>query len=205
MLQLYTNIKQRRKELGFSQGYLAKLTGYTDRSSIAKIEAGKVDLPQSKIKVFADALQTTTALLMGDDSEPPIPEGFQPLPEMVQVPLVGRIACGEPITAEENIEDIISVPADWHADFSLKCIGESMLPRIHDGDIVGIRKQPMVENGEVAAIRIDGEATLKHVYLYPTYIELRPENPAFESIIRIGDDMNTVKIEGKAVGLCRKL
>ena len=80
-----------------------------------------------------------------------------------------------------------------------------MLPRIHDGDIIGIRKQPCVENGEIAAVRIDGEATLKHVYLYPTYIELRPENPAFESIIRIGDDMNTVKIEGKAVGLCRQL
>lgn len=205
MLQLYTNIKQRRKELGFSQDYLAKLTGYTDRSSIAKIEAGKVDLPQSKIKVFADALQTTTALLMGDDSELPIPEGFQPMPNMVQVPLVGRIACGEPITAEENIEDVVSIPSAWHADFTLQCEGESMMPRIQNGDLVAIRRQPTVENGEVAAVRIDNEATLKHVYIYPDRMVLQPENQAFAPIVLIGEEMNTVKIEGKAVGLCRGL
>ena len=80
-----------------------------------------------------------------------------------------------------------------------------MQPRIQDGDVVVIRKQPEVENGEIAAVRVGSEATLKHVYLYPGYIELRPENPAFESIIKIGDAMNEVVIEGKAVGLCRRL
>ena len=78
-----------------------------------------------------------------------------------------------------------------------------MEPSIKDGDLVAIHIQPMVENGEVAAVRIDNEATLKHVYLYPNYIELRPENPAYQSIIKIGEEMNEVKIEGKAVGLCR--
>ena len=71
--------------------------------------------------------------------------------------------------------------------------------------VLAHRSQPMVENGEVAAVLIDGEATLKRVFLFDDHIELRAENPAFPTIIRIGEDMNTITIEGKAVGLCRKL
>ncbi len=134
-----------------------------------------------------------------------VPDGFQPLPETSSVPRVGRIACGEPITAEENIEGYDEVPVLWRSDFTLECCGDSMLPKIQDGDVVAIRKQEIVENGEIAAVRIDGEATLKHVYLHPGYIELRPENPAYQSTILIGEDMNNVHIEGKAVGLLRKL
>lgn len=80
-----------------------------------------------------------------------------------------------------------------------------MEPRIHDGDLVAIRKQPEVEQGEIAAVRIGEEATLKRVYLHPNFIELRPENPAFESIILSREEMNSVTIEGKAVGLCRDI
>ena len=134
-----------------------------------------------------------------------VPPGFTPMPNMKDVPLIGRIACGEPITAEENIEGIVSIPAAWHATFTLICEGDSMSPRIQNGDLVAIRKQETVENGQIAAVRIDGEATLKRVYVYADYIELRPENPAFESIIKIGESMNEVHIEGIAVGLCRGL
>ena len=105
------------------------------------------------------------------------------MPPMDQVPLIGQIACGDPITAEENQEGIVSVPTAWHATFTLICKGDSMSPRIKSGDLVAIRKQGSAENGQIAAVRIDGEATLKHVYKYSDYIELRPENPAFESII----------------------
>ena len=80
-----------------------------------------------------------------------------------------------------------------------------MEPKIKDGDIVAIRTQPEVGNGEVAAVRIGEEATLKRVFLFPDHLELRAENPAFSSIILIGEDMNTVHIEGKAVGFCRGL
>ena len=124
---------------------------------------------------------------------------------MTEVPLVGRIACGTPITAEENVERMVCVPSKWHATFTLTCEGTSMEPKIHDGDLVAIRSQPTVENGEVAAVRIEGEATLKRVYLHSNFIELRAENPAFESIILAKEDMNTVTIEGKAVGLCRDI
>ena len=124
---------------------------------------------------------------------------------MTEVPLVGRIACGTPITAEENIERMVCVPAKWRATFTLTCEGSSMEPKIHDGDLVAIRSQPTVENGEVAAVRINGEATLKRVYLHESFIELRAENPDYTSIILTKEEMNTVTIEGKAVGLCRDI
>ncbi len=131
--------------------------------------------------------------------------GFQPLPKRDRIPRVGQIACGTPILAEENVEAYDEVPSDWHADFTLLCQGDSMEPKIKDGDVVAIHSQPMVENGEVAAVLIDGEATLKRVFLFDDHIELRAENPTFPTILRIGEDMNTITIEGKAVGLCRKL
>lgn len=212
MSEIYNRIRMRRQELGWTTDELAKRMGYKDRSSISKIESGKADIPQSKVKAFADVLDTTVSWLLGIDESgdtasisQPIPKGFQPMPVMDVVPLVGRIACGTPITAEQNIERMVCVPSNWHATFTLTCQGASMEPRIHDGDLVAIRKQPEVENGEIAAVRIDGEATLKHVYLHENFIELRPENPAFDSIILSKEDMNTVVIEGKAVGLCRDI
>ena len=134
-----------------------------------------------------------------------IPSGFQPLPQMDRVPRVGRIACGEPILAEENIEGYDRVPHKWNADFTLICKGDSMAPKIKDGDIVAIHSQPSVENGEIAAVLIETDATLKRVFLFKDHIELRAENPSFPSIVLIGEDMNQVIIEGKAVGLCRDL
>ena len=148
---------------------------------------------------------TTIDYLLGKPETNIVPPGFEPLPEMATVPLVGRIACGQPITAEENLEGYVSIPAEWHATFTLMCKGDSMEPTIHDGDLVAIRKDVEVENGEIAAVRIEDEATLKHVYLHADYIELRPENPAYSSIIRRKEEMNDVTIEGKAVGLCRGL
>lgn len=207
MSTIYERIRARRIELGLTVEELAKKMGYKDKSSISKIENGKADIPQSKVIAFARALNTTTAYLMGIDTEKErsIPAGFQPLPKRDRIPRVGQIACGEPILAEENIDGYDEVPSDWHADFTLLCKGDSMEPKIKDGDVVAIHCQPMVENGEIAAVLIDCEATLKRVFLFDDHIELRAENPAFATIIRIGEAMNDITIEGKAVGLCRKL
>lgn len=207
MSTIYERIRARRIELGLTVEELAKKMGYKDKSSISKIENGKADIPQSKVIAFARALNTTTAYLMGIDTakERSIPAGFQPLPKRDRIPRVGQIACGTPILAEENVEAYDEVPSDWHADFTLLCQGDSMEPKIKNGDVVAIHCQPMVENGEVAAVLIDGEATLKRVFLFDDHIELRAENPTFPTILRIGEDMNTITIEGKAVGLCRGL
>ena len=207
MSTIYERIRSRRIELGLTVEDLANKMGYKDKSSISKIENGKADIPQSKVLAFARALNTTTAYLMGiDDAKVGnTPAGFQPLPQRDRIPRVGQIACGTPILAEENVEAYDEVPSAWHADFTLLCQGDSMEPKIKNGDVVAIHSQPMVENGEVAAVLIDGEATLKRVFLFDDHIELRAENPTFPTILRIGEDMNTITIEGKAVGLCRKL
>ena len=206
MVTLYDRIKSRRTELGLTVEELAHKMGYKDKSSISKIENGKADIPQSKIAAFADALQTTPAYLMGweeqpEPKKPTIPPGFEPMPKMKKIPLIGSIACGEPITAEQNIEKMVDVPENIRCDFSLTCHGDSMVDAgIHDKDVVYIRIQPEVENGQIAAVRIGDEATLKRVYLHKDYIELRPENPDYESIIRRREEMNDVHIEGRAVG-----
>ena len=200
MSELSTRLHLRRKELGLSQEELAQRMGYRSKSSITKLEKGVNDLPQAKLEELAAALETTPAYLLGLDAPCP-PPGFEPLPAMVRVPLIGSIACGTPITAEQNVERYIGVPAAWRADFALTCHGDSMVDAgIHDKDVVYIRIQPEVENGEIAAVRIDGEATLKRVYYNPGTLTLMPANPAYAPMVYTGSQLEEVHIEGKAVG-----
>ena len=129
-----------------------------------------------------------------------MPNNIIPMPEMRKIPLIGCIACGAPILADEHIEDYIDIPKHIHADFALTCKGDSMInARIFDGDIVYIRKQDTVENGEIAAVLIEDEATLKRVRLFDDHISLDPENPQYRPIVYWGDEMNSVRILGKAV------
>lgn len=204
MSTIYDRIKARRLELGLTVEELAQQLGYKDKSSISKIENGKADIPQAKVELFARALRTTTAYLMGVDGPALLP-GCEPMPPMRRVPLVGRIACGMPILAEQNIEGMISVPEGWRADFVLTCRGDSMAPLIMDGDLVAVRSQPEVENGEIAVVRIDDEATLKKVNIDGTTMVLQPLNPAYPLMTYTGTALADVHIEGKAVGLCRGL
>ena len=210
MSELSRRILQRRLELGLSQEELAQRMGYRSKSSITKLEKGVNDIPQAKLEELAAALETTPAYLLGLDvpCPPPgfVPPGFEPLPEMVRVPLVGSIACGTPITAEQNIECYIGVPAAWHADFALTCHGSSMAPTICDGDIVCIRCQPEVEQGEIAAVRIGDEATLKHFHRQGDTVMLLADNAAVcPPMIYAGPQLNEIQIEGRAVGFCRGL
>ena len=178
------------------------------KQTIYKYESGVVsNIPSDKIEAIANALDVSPAWICGweQGSETPIPSGFDPLPDMEEIPLVGHIACGEPITAEENLEGYVSAPAMWHATFALLCRGDSMEPTICDGDLVAIKKDVQIENGQIVAVRIGDEATLKRVYIHKDYIELRPENPAYTSIILRKEEISEVAIEGLAVGLCRGL
>ena len=122
---------------------------------------------------------------------------------MQKVPLVGHIACGQPITAEENLEGYVDAPAEKQIDFALTCHGDSMIDAgIHDGDTVYIRKQGEVENGQIAAVRIDEEATLKRVYYYPedTKIVLQPANVAYAPQVYVGEELEAISIEGLLIG-----
>ena len=203
---LSSRIRQRREQLGLSQDELAARMGYRSKSSITKLEKGINDLPRAKLEELAAALDTTPAWLMGLVDLPFPPPGFEPLPEMVRVPLVGSIACGTPITAEQNIECYIGVPAAWHADFALTCHGSSMAPTICDGDIVCIRRQPEVEQGEIAAVRIGEEATLKHFHRQGETVMLLADNTAVcPPMVFAGPQLEEIQIEGRAVGFCRGL
>lgn len=203
---LSSRIRQRREQLSLSQEELAARMGYRSKSSITKLEKGINDLPRAKLEELAAALDTTPAWLMGLADLPCPPPDFEPLPEMVRVPLVGSIACGTPITAEQNIECYIGVPAAWHADFALTCHGSSMAPTICDGDIVCIRRQPEVEQGEIAAVRIGEEATLKHFHRQGETVMLLADNTAVcPPMVFAGPQLEEIQIEGRAVGFCRGL
>lgn len=172
------------------------------RSTVRKWETGIIEnMRRDKIAKLAAALHTTPGYLMGwSDEESPLPANIIPLPKMNKVPLIGSIACGAPILADEHIDDYVDIPAHIHADFALTCKGDSMInARIFDSDIVYIRQQDTVENGEIAAVLIDGEATLKRVRLFDDHISLEPENPQYRPLVYWGEDMNTIRILGKAV------
>lgn len=204
-MSIAENIKRIRLEHGLSQSELGKIAGVSDKA-VSTWELGLKTPRMGAVEKMANHFGITKSAIVDDapmtsPQDPTIPPGFIPMPKMRKVPLIGTIACGEPITAEQNIEGQMDVPEDIRCDFALRCKGDSMIGAgIHNGDAVYIHIQPEVENGEIAAVRIGDEATLKRVYLHADYIELRPENPAFESIIRRRDEMNDVHIEGKAVG-----
>ena len=212
MARFNERLRSLRRGKGLTQQQLADILEIS-KSSVNMYERGEREPGFETLESIASVFNVDMNYLYGQSDvrnslfamEEGAPEGFQELPATKVLPIVGKIACGEPITAEQNIEGTAAVPATWRANFCLVCKGDSMEPRVKNGDLVAIRKQEMVENGEIAAVRIGGEATLKHVYLYPNYIELRPENPAYESIIKMREEMNEVQIEGKAVGLCRAL
>lgn len=204
MLELYKNIKRRRQQLKMTQTDLALKMGYADKSMIAKIEKGNVDLPQSKILAFANVLETTPGELMGWDYETETTETVDNIYKLdkIKLPMLGKVACGEPIFADEDRESYIMVGTDIGADFCLQCQGDSMInARIHDGDIVFVKKTDIVENGEIAVVIIDDEATLKRFFYYreQNLVILKPENPKYQDIILTGEQLNQVKVIGRAV------
>lgn len=208
-------LKDLRTSRGITQGELATMLEVS-RSTVGMYETGGREPDFETMEAIADIFNVDMDYLMGRSQverkhpiSPPrkeIPPGFQPLPEMAQVPLIGSIACGTPITAEQNIKSYIGVPATWRADFALECHGDSMAPTICDGDVVCIRSQPEVEQGQIAAVRIGEEATLKHCYYQNGVVQLIADNPAVcPPMVYTGPDLEDIEVEGLAVGFCRGL
>lgn len=190
--------RQFANQCDLSNGYISILEKGMNPST------GKPVTPTiPQLKKLADGMAMTLSELFEQVDDMPVDLGINniiPMPEMKKVPLVGTIACGTPIFAEENIEEYVDIPKHIKADFALTCKGDSMInARIFDGDIVYIRHQETVENGEISAVMVDDEATLKRVKLYPDHIVLEPENPMYKPLVFWGEEMNTVRILGKAV------
>lgn len=197
-------IKARRKELHMSAEDVAALIGVSP-STVYRYESSEiVNMGIDKLEPIAKALRTTSAYLMGwtesSSIHEPVPDNIIPMPTMRRIPLLGSIACGEPILAQENLEGDVDLPDHVHADFALRCRGDSMInARIFDGDIVYIRQQDTVDDGQIAAVLIEEEATLKRVHFFSDRIVLEAANPIFQPIVLWGEDMSQVRIIGKAV------
>ena len=163
----------------------------TTKQTIYKYETGIVsNIPVLRLKALADALGVDVADIVETDGI-----------KRRGIPLLGEIACGEPIFSSETYGTFL-VADGIEADFCLRASGDSMVgARIFDGDIVFIRSMSSVENGEIAAVSIDDEATLKRVYFYPekNLLRLMPENPRFAPIEIMGEELSSVRILGKAV------
>lgn len=186
---------------------LSDMTGIP-KSSISQYMSGYAKPKQDRIYLISKALNISPTWLLGYDVE--ISEdtsNFETFDnifkiEKIKLPLLGNIACGEPIYADEDRESYVMVGTDINADFCLQCKGDSMInARIYDGDIVFIKKQDIVNNGEIAVVIIDDEATLKRFYYYKeqNMVILKPENPKYEDIILTGDQLEKVKVLGKAI------
>lgn len=197
-----------------TQTELSLKTGIS-KSSVSRYIKGDWEGKQDAVFRIASAFGVSEAWLMGVDvpmlpdkvtlsGDRPLPSNILPMPKMVKKPLLGTIACGTPILAVENIEENVDVPEGIQCDFVLRCKGDSMIDaRIFDGDLVYLRQQEEVENGQIAAILIDdgceSEANLKRVYLEADRITLVPENRKYQPFVYVREEMDRVRIIGKAV------
>lgn len=198
-------IKKLRIESGYSQEQLGNLLG-VQRAAVQKWECGRVqNLKRETIKKLAEIFDVSPSTFIDTENYYEY-NNIIPLPNMNRIPLLGNIACGEPILAEENIECNIDIPENINADFALRCKGNSMIDaRILDGDIVYIKQQPTVNNGEIAAVLIGDEATLKKVYLTGDTLTLLACNSSYEPFIYSGTELENIRILGKAVGFTSSL
>lgn len=212
MAKFNERLKLLRTEAGLSQQDAAKQLG-TSKSSINMYERGEREPGIDMLETIADYFNVDMDFLLGKSEHrsksawlaqterlPPYP-GIMPITTQ-RIPLLGEIACGKPIFCNEDRESYIEVGTNIHADFCLRCKGDSMTgARIFDGDIVFIREQDTVDNGQVAAVIIGDEATLKRVYFYPekSKLVLQAENAKYEPLVYVGEELSEIHILGKAV------
>ena len=198
---LANKIKEKIREKGLTLEDVARALG-TSKQTIHRYENGVIsNIPHDKIEKLADVLSISPTELMGWDDVSFTYDNILQINEN-PLPIIGTIACGEPIYAEQEYGSYVSAGGNIDASFCLRAKGDSMVgARIHDGDLVFIREQDSVDNGDIAAVIINDEATLKRVYYYPDEgkLVLSPENPRYAPLVYIKEELNSIKIIGKAV------
>ena len=202
-MAMYDRIRNRRKELGMTQDELAKLTGYNDRSSIAKIEAKKADLSQSKIIAFAEALKVSTSYLM--DGEVKEIEEKSNInmnhieTDFMMIPLYESISAGYGVSASEFIEmiPVFGLKKNGTTYFAVKVKGDSMEPKIPNGSNIIIKKDIRVENGEIGAFCLNEENFVKQKKLIKDKLVLHSFNLAYDD--KLVGEYDEFKEYGKVV------
>lgn len=189
-------IKLMMKKNGYSQLQLAK-KAQISQSGLSTIINGGSSPSATTLQAIASALNCSVAELMGEYAP-----GFVPI-RQAAIPIIGSIACGERVTPDTNPEGYADLAEGVQADFALRCRGDSMAPTFLDGDLVLIRQQPEVEPGQIAAVNIGGETTLKHVYFRPDGVTLTADNPKYPPVFVPAGGDGEIVIHGLAVGYTR--
>jgi repressor LexA len=191
-------IKLRRESLGLSVDDVAKKLG-KNRATVYRYESDEIEnLPTTILEPLAKILRVSPAYLMGWENIIPY--------RTKKVPMLGRIAAGKPIMATEGCEYYVEINESLHVDFCLQIQGDSMIDaRILDGDLVFVRQQPVVENGEIAVVSIDNEVTLKRFYKNDGGVILKPENSKYQPKYYTEKDFKDIRILGKAIFFQSKL
>lgn len=204
-MDISQKIYRLRTESGMTQQELAKVAGVSDKA-VSAWEKGIRDPKLQPLRRICEYFHIDLNVFIDTSSDvykSDMPANLRPLQPMQKIPLVGTIACGEPILAQENISDYVDLPGHIRADFALTCRGDSMINAgINDGDIVYIRKQETVENGQIAAVIVgedETEATLKRFYFANGIVTLNAENAAFSPIVIMGADLEHVRVIGLAI------
>lgn len=202
-MNLGKNLRYLRLQHGLSQDYVAAYLGYKSYTTIQKWETGVSEPPLESLSKLATLYKVDMDTLYLVDLE----AGNLERPKRyTEIPLLGTVTAGVPILAQESIECYIIIDNTIRADFALKIKGDSMVDaRINDGDIVFIRKQPTVENGEIAAVIIKDEATLKRVYKNNEGVILKPENSNYQPRYYTAVDFKKIRVLGKAIFFQSKL
>lgn len=187
-------IKELMKQKGYSQNKLAK-AAQISQAGISTIINGGSSPSATTLSAIAKALNCSVSELMGE-----IAPGIIPL-QRNAVPIIGSITCGERVSPDTERDGYADLPDGVKADFALRCKGESMIPTFLEGDLVLIRQQPEVNNGQIAAVNIDGETTLKHIYHQDGGVLLVADNPAYPPVFVPAD--KEIIVHGLAVGYVR--
>ena len=201
MNTLGDRIRILRSGRALTQQAVAEALGVS-RSAVAMWEKDEREPDLETLAQLAKLLGVPLTALV-ERREAPLPQNLRPV-RARRIPLLGTIAAGEPIFAEEEHETYVDVDGSARADFALEVKGESMEPVYKDGDVVYIRSQDDVLDGQVAAVVVDDSATLKRVYHLPVGVQLMPLNPAFAPMLFTPENSDSVRILGLAVGYFRK-
>ena len=195
-------IKQIRKTHYLNQTEFANRIGVT-QGAVSQWENGLTRPNLDQLRAISAAFNMSVNEIVDNAEDEPRRELDSIRITRAAVPILGTIACGQRITPDTTPEGHADLPEGVRADFALRCKGDSMEPTLKDGDIILIRRQPEVENGQIAAVNVNGETTLKRVYFRGDGLHLIADNPGYQPIFIPAYSDEEIIIHGLAVGYTR--